>query len=77
MPDSDDDYVQDSSDEHEHLQSHGRSGGRREDGGKRGGGSKRAAGFEVSRTWETLEEGADGTITGAIEGLLEAGKRNR
>ncbi|KAL9620287.1 MAG: hypothetical protein Q9160_005186 [Pyrenula sp. 1 TL-2023] len=33
--------------------------------------------FEVSRTWEALEEGADGTITGAVEGLMEAGKRKR
>lgn len=33
--------------------------------------------FEVTRTWDLLTEGADGTITGAIEGLLEAGKRKR
>lgn len=33
--------------------------------------------FEVSRTWEALEEGADGTITSAVEGLMEAGKRKR
>lgn len=33
--------------------------------------------FEVTRTWDLLTEGADGTITGAVEGLLEAGKRKR
>ncbi|KAI5289596.1 General transcription factor IIH subunit 2 [Ascosphaera aggregata] len=33
--------------------------------------------FEVARTWETLVEGADGTIKSTVEGLLEAGKRKR
>ncbi|EEH16888.2 hypothetical protein PABG_06975 [Paracoccidioides brasiliensis Pb03] len=33
--------------------------------------------WEVSRTWETLVEGADGTIRATVEGLLEAGKRRR
>lgn len=33
--------------------------------------------FEVSRTWEALVEAPDGTITSAVEGLLEAGKRKR
>lgn len=33
--------------------------------------------FEVTRTWDLLTEGADGTITSAVEGLLEAGKRKR
>ncbi|KAB8234626.1 Ssl1-like-domain-containing protein [Aspergillus alliaceus] len=33
--------------------------------------------WEVSRTWETLVEGADGTISSTVEGLLEAGKRKR
>lgn len=33
--------------------------------------------WEVSRTWETLVEGADGTISSTVEGLLEAGKRQR
>ncbi|PGH16558.1 hypothetical protein AJ79_01664 [Helicocarpus griseus UAMH5409] len=33
--------------------------------------------WEVSRTWETLVEGADGTISATVEGLLEAGKRKR
>ncbi|KAI1943856.1 hypothetical protein LOZ66_000443 [Ophidiomyces ophidiicola] len=33
--------------------------------------------FEVARTWETLVEGADGTISATVDGLLEAGKRKR
>ena len=88
MPESDEDYVQYSE---EDLEAHnvggskgGRSGasgrGTRSQGGRpgaRGSGVKRAGGFEVSRTWEALEEGADGTITGALEGLMEAGKRKR
>ncbi|OCT52407.1 TFIIH basal transcription factor complex p47 subunit [Cladophialophora carrionii] len=36
-----------------------------------------AQNFEVTRTWDLLTEGADGTITSAVEGLLEAGKRKR
>lgn len=36
-----------------------------------------SSGFEVSRTWENLTESADGTITGAVQGLLQAGKRQR
>ena len=39
--------------------------------------NKESSGFEVTRTWEDLTEGADGTITGAVEGLLQAGKRQR
>ncbi|KAL4788414.1 Ssl1-like-domain-containing protein [Aspergillus varians] len=38
---------------------------------------KSGADFELSRTWETLIEGADGTISSTVEGLLEAGKRKR
>ena len=61
---------------------HGRSG-LRGGGGSSGGGGSAAnrvgggRGFEVSRTWEALEEGVDGTISGAVEGLLEGGKRKR
>ncbi|KAL8867674.1 MAG: hypothetical protein Q9174_005509, partial [Haloplaca sp. 1 TL-2023] len=32
---------------------------------------------EVRRTWEDVEEGADGTITGTIDSLLQQGKRKR
>ncbi|KAJ5461072.1 General transcription and DNA repair factor IIH subunit ssl1 [Penicillium daleae] len=33
--------------------------------------------WELSRTWESLVEGADGTISSTVEGLLEASKRKR
>lgn len=32
---------------------------------------------EVKRTWEDVEEGEDGTITGTINSLLQKGKRKR
>ncbi|KAL4903540.1 hypothetical protein BDW74DRAFT_41413 [Aspergillus multicolor] len=38
---------------------------------------KGGAEFELSRTWETLVEGADGTISSTVGGLLEASKRKR
>ena len=77
MPaDSDDEYIQTYSDDDADAHQVGK-GGRVKSSRSGGGSSKRAGGFEVSRTWETLEEGADGTISGAIEGLLEAGKRKR
>lgn len=75
--DSDDEYIQTISDEEgdAHRVSNGRRRGDRSTGGR--GRNVRAAGFEVSRTWEALEEGVDGTISGAIEGLLDATKRKR
>lgn len=33
--------------------------------------------WEIARTWESLVEGVDGTISSTVEGLLEAGKRKR
>ncbi|KAL9111586.1 MAG: hypothetical protein Q9227_004074 [Pyrenula ochraceoflavens] len=33
--------------------------------------------FEVTRTWEALQEAPDGTITGAVDELMEAGKKKR
>ena len=42
----------------------------------RGQGTKGAA-WEVTRTWENVVEGADGTINSTVEGILEAGKRKR
>ncbi|KAL6233897.1 hypothetical protein BDW75DRAFT_180493 [Aspergillus navahoensis] len=38
---------------------------------------KGGAEFELARTWETLVEGADGTISSIVGGLLEASKRKR
>ena len=60
----------------------GQGGGRGANGGSSSGqglgrGVKRAGGFEVSRTWEALEEGEDGTMTATVEGLREMGLRKR
>ncbi|PKY03976.1 TFIIH basal transcription factor complex, subunit SSL1 [Aspergillus campestris IBT 28561] len=77
MADSDEDYIGELSEDGEEnnvVQPRGgsarvsRSRRKRQRGG---------AEWEVSRTWETLVEGADGTISSTVEGLLEAGKRKR
>ena len=77
MADSDDEYVQDASDDD--VDSHrvnraGVGGGARAAGTNARGGS---GGWEVTRTWENVVEGADGTISSTVEGLLEASKRKR
>jgi transcription initiation factor TFIIH subunit 2 len=38
---------------------------------------KRRAWEEVQRAWDNVVEGEDGTLTSAIDGLLEAEKRQR
>lgn len=43
----------------------------------RGGPSENARDFEVTRTWDLLQEGEDGTLTGAVFDLLESDKRRR
>ena len=76
MPESDDEYIQSLSEDDAaaHQVSRRRGKGTRANASAtRGSGG----GFEVSRTWENVVEGADGTISGAIEGLLEASKRKR
>jgi hypothetical protein len=75
MVESDDDYVE-GSDDDTNIRSSGRVGvtGTRSKSSRT---NKEVTGFEVTRTWENLTEGADGTITGAVEGLLQAGKRQR
>lgn len=72
---SDDDYVEGSEDDIEIPPSsrHAASGTR----SRPTRANKESSGFEVTRTWENLTEGADGTITGAVEGLLQTGKRQR
>lgn len=74
MVSSDDDYVEDITDNDvEAHQIRGATGTSKATGtGIRGGG-----GWEVTRTWENVVEGADGTINSTVEGLLEAGKRKR
>ena len=74
MSDSDEEYVQDISDEEVEAHQVTRGAGavsRARGQGLRGGG------WEVTRTWENVVEGADGTISSTIEGLLEASKRKR
>ena len=77
MADSDEDYVGEISDGdlNDSLQrgGAGAAAGTRSRRKKQRGGAE----WEVSRTWETLVEGVDGTLTSAVEGLLEAGKRKR
>ncbi len=74
MADSDQDYVQDISDDeveaHQVIRGAG-AGSRGKGHGIVGGG------WEVTRTWENVVESADGTISSTVEGLLEAGKRKR
>ncbi|RAO67117.1 uncharacterized protein BHQ10_003129 [Talaromyces amestolkiae] len=73
MADSDEEYVGSGSEDEidAHMVSSG-AGTRSARKKQRGG-----ATFEVSRTWESVIEGADGTISSTVEGLLEAGKRKR
>lgn len=71
MADSDEDYVGDVTEDEEEFPV-ARSDRTRSKRKQRGG-----AEWELSRTWETLVEGADGTINSTVEGLLEAGKRKR
>ncbi|KAF3396476.1 TFIIH basal transcription factor complex p47 subunit [Penicillium rolfsii] len=71
MADSDEEYVGSVSDDEDDLQVTGADQQPRKRK-QRGGGE-----WELARTWETLVEGADGTISSTVEGLLEASKRKR
>ncbi|KAL4894645.1 Ssl1-like-domain-containing protein [Aspergillus ambiguus] len=75
MADSDEDYIgevsEDEADNNVSRNTRGEASRARKR--KQRGGAE----WEVSRTWETLVEGADGTISSTVEGLLEAGKRKR
>lgn len=77
MADSDEEYVGEISEDEDDVDAHnisrGAAAGTRSRRKKQRGGAE----WEVSRTWETLVEGADGTISSTVEGLLEAGKRKR
>lgn len=75
MSDSDEEYIGDVTEDEDEIAAQGSRGepaSRAKRRKQRGG-----AEWEVSRTWETLVEGADGTINSTVEGLLEAGKRKR
>ena len=75
MTRSDEDFINDVSDDEgpRSTRRHGAASASRNPVSRQTGGTD----FEVTRTWEELTEGAYGTITGAVEGLLEAGKRKR
>ena len=75
MPESDDEYVQDISDDE--ADAHQVSRGTKPSTRRAGQGAGANGGWEVTRTWENVVEGADGTISSTVEGLLEAGKRKR
>ncbi|KAJ5576345.1 RNA polymerase TFIIH complex subunit Ssl1 [Penicillium sp. DV-2018c] len=72
MADSDEEYVGEVTEDEDDLQVNRGDDPRAKKRKQRGG-----AEWELSRTWETLVEGADGTINSTVEGLLEAGKRKR
>ncbi|KAL4927819.1 TFIIH/NER complex subunit SSL1 [Aspergillus undulatus] len=76
MADSDEEYIEgiseDEGDDNILQSSRGAAGPASKRRKQKGG-----AEFELSRTWETLVEGADGTISSTVEGLLEASKRKR
>lgn len=76
MADSDEEYIggisEDEGDDNVVRGSRGAAGPASKRRKQKGGGE-----FELSRTWETLVEGADGTISSTVEGLLEASKRKR
>lgn len=74
MADTDDEYVQDISDDEVEAHQVTRGAGV---GSRAAGQGIRGGGWEVTRTWENVVEGADGTISSTVEGLLEAGKRKR
>ena len=73
---SDDEYVQDISDDDAdaHRVTRGTGRGTRS---ARQGLRPGQQGWEVTRTWENVVEGDDGTINSTVEGLLDASKRKR
>lgn len=73
MADSDEEYIGDVTEDEDLQGSQSAADSRAKRRRKQRGGAE----WEVSRTWETLVEGADGTISSTVEGLLEAGKRKR
>lgn len=90
MADSDGEYQADSDDDLVAAQVAGGRTGTRSSGpvkgtvnasirnGEKPGGSRRRAAWEdIQRSWDTVVEGADGSINSAVEGLREAGKRQR
>lgn len=92
MSDSDDDYVaNDGSDDDIGNHQVSRREGNRSSGPVRGAAGsatrgadtnagttrRRAAWEDIQRSWDSVVEGADGSIKSAIEGIREANKRKR
>jgi transcription initiation factor TFIIH subunit 2 len=77
MADSDEEYVEELSEDEDDIDDHrvtrGTSIGTRARRKK----AREGAEWELSRTWESLVEDADGTISSTVVDLLEAGKRKR
>ncbi len=84
MPDSDDEYVSDISDDIPALSAAPRPATRSTGPvlklaarGAEQGGRRRAAWEDIQRSWDTVVEGADGNLSSTVEELKEAGKRQR
>ncbi|KAI9699378.1 MAG: hypothetical protein M1836_002989 [Candelina mexicana] len=84
MADSDGEYVDNLSDEevNAHQVTRGTGQGARSAGGVRNGrpqGAQPKARWEdkIQRTWDQVQESADGSINSTVESILEAGKRKR
>lgn len=80
MPDSDDEYIEaESGDERAHDL--GKKGGRRGGVGTRSTAkaapANREKWEEIHRSWDQVVEGADGSISSTVIGLLESTKRKR
>lgn len=80
MSSSDEDYIAESDDDtgaHQVSSKHGTRSSGPVKAAEGGTGRKRAAWEDIQRSWDTVVEGADGSINSAVEGLREAGKRKR
>jgi transcription initiation factor TFIIH subunit 2 len=87
MADSDGEYVYElSDDETAHQVTRGggpgtrskKKGGQSSRRGPASGQPQRKARWEdIQRSWDTVVEGADGSISSTVVGLLDAGKRKR
>lgn len=85
MADSDGEYIDDLSDEEISAHQVTRQGtrsrttrpSRRQGGGSGQPAQPKARWEDIQRSWDNVVEGADGSISSTVIGLLEAGKRKR
>ena len=77
MVESDEEYAPGASDDDAEAHQVTRNGGSGVGSRDRGRGKTNDAFNAIRRTWEDVEEGEDGTITGTIDNLLQQGKRKR